>query len=79
MKIGNLDDGPVVDSKERLTELGLSRSSATKVPPGAILLAMYGSIGKMGVAGVPLATNQAVAFCLPSPEIGSRGTVRISV
>lgn len=79
VKIGNLDDGPVVDSKERLTELGLSRSSATKVPPGAILLAMYGSIGKMGVAGVPLATNQAVAFCLPSPEIGSRGTVRISV
>jgi type I restriction enzyme S subunit len=30
---------------------------------------MYGSIGKMGVAGVPMATNQAIAFALPNQDV----------
>jgi len=42
-------------------------SAARWVKPGAVLLAMYGaSIGRLGVAKVPLTTNQAIAFTEPS-------------
>lgn len=37
-------------------------SNAKLVPKGAILIAMYGSIGKLGIAGIECATNQAIAF-----------------
>ena len=30
---------------------------------------MYGSIGKLGIAGINCATNQAIAFCIPDQEI----------
>ena len=32
---------------------------------------MYGSIGKLGLTGIKCATNQAIAFCNPNPEIVS--------
>jgi type I restriction enzyme S subunit len=35
------------------------------VEEGSILLAMYGSIGKLGIAGTRLTTNQAIAFAKP--------------
>ena len=60
--IGDLNDGVVHDSATKITELGLKNSSAKLVEAGSILLAMYGSIGKLGIAGKPLATNQAIAF-----------------
>ncbi len=60
--IGDLSDGVVHDSVTKITELGLKNSSAKLVEAGSILLAMYGSIGKLGIAGKPLATNQAIAF-----------------
>ncbi|HLD10324.1 MAG TPA: restriction endonuclease subunit S [Methylophilaceae bacterium] len=60
--IGDLNDGVVQDSATKITELGLKNSSAKLVEAGSILLAMYGSIGKLGIAGKPLATNQAIAF-----------------
>src|SRR5690606_11599897 len=36
--------------------------SSKLVEEGTLLLAMYGSIGKLGIAGMKLATNQAIAF-----------------
>ena len=60
--IGDLNDGVVHDSATKITKLGLENSSAKLVEAGSILLAMYGSIGKLGIAGNPLATNQAIAF-----------------
>ena len=47
-------------------------SSAKLVPKGTLLLAMYGSIGKLGIAGMPLATNQAIAFALENKEINTK-------
>lgn len=64
--IGDLNDGIVNESATKITDLGLKNSSAKLVEAGAILLAMYGSIGKLGIAGKPLATNQAIAFTNPS-------------
>ena len=50
--IGDLNDGIIKSSTGTITELGLKESSAKKVPIGAILIAMYGSIGKLGIAGI---------------------------
>lgn len=67
--IGDLNDGIVSTTEKSITEDGLANSSAKLVPAGAILIAMYGSIGKMGIAGVPMATNQAIAFALPNHDL----------
>ena len=58
----DLTDGPVSTSTRTITELGLAKSSAKLVPSGTVLVAMYGaSIGRVGIASMPLATNQAIA------------------
>lgn len=66
--IGDLNDGEVQQTEKTITQEGLANSSAKMVPVGALLIAMYGSIGKMGIAKVPMATNQAIAFALPKPD-----------
>ncbi len=60
--IGDLNDGLVTISQKKITKLGLENSSAKIVSIGAVLVAMYGSIGKLGIAGIECATNQAIAF-----------------
>ena len=67
--IGDLNDGLVTASATTITEEGLSNSSAKVVDEGTLLIAMYGSIGKLGVAGMRCATNQAIAFCRPYSDI----------
>lgn len=66
--IGDLNDGKVASTQKSITEEGLANSSAKLVPAGSILIAMYGSIGKMGIADVQMATNQAIAFALPKED-----------
>jgi type I restriction enzyme S subunit len=65
--IGDLSDGPISKTSSFITELGLRESAAKPVPPGSVLLAMYGSIGKLGINSIPLTTNQAIAFTHPAP------------
>lgn len=60
--IADLNDGYIEKAKTNITELGLRESSAKIVPLGAVLIAMYGSIGKLGIANISCATNQAIAF-----------------
>ena len=67
--IGDLNDGVVASTASTITEAGLANSSAKVVGAGTILLGMYGSIGKLGIAAVPMATNQAIACAVPNPEI----------
>ncbi|WP_284453823.1 restriction endonuclease subunit S [Streptomyces sp. MRC013] len=66
--IGDLNDGVVNVTARRITQSGLENSAAKIVPAGSLLLAMYGSIGKMGVAGIDMATNQAIAFAVPRSD-----------
>ena len=63
--IGDLNDGIITETANSITQLGLDESSSKLVPKGTLLIAMYGSIGKLGIAGVDLATNQAIAFATP--------------
>lgn len=63
--IGDLNDGVVNSTQRTISKLGLENSSAKLVEAGTVLIAMYGSIGKLGLAGIPMATNQAIAFTKP--------------
>jgi len=63
--IGDLNDAVVTETAESISADGLAGSSAKLVREGAVLIAMYGSIGKLGIAGIPMATNQAIAFAEP--------------
>ena len=63
--IGDLNDGVVTQAQTYITEEGLFNSSAKLLPPNTLLIAMYGSIGKLGITGIECATNQAIAFCIP--------------
>jgi type I restriction enzyme, S subunit len=65
--IGDLTDGLVIEAQRNITQAGLENSSAKWVRPGSVLMAMYGSIGKLGIAGTELTTNQAIAFTDPRP------------
>ena len=60
--IGDLNDGIVYSSAKKITELGLQNSSAKMIPEGTLLVAMYGSIGKLGITGMECCTNQAIAY-----------------
>lgn len=63
--IGDLNDGMVTETQRTLTPLGIEVSPARLVPAGTVLVAMYGSIGKLGMAGIEMSTNQAIACCQP--------------
>lgn len=60
--IGDLNDGIVTESATKITELGIENSSAKMIPAGTLLVAMYGSIGKLGITGIECCTNQAIAY-----------------
>ena len=60
--IGDLNDGIITTSASKITELGLQNSSAKMIPVGTLLVAMYGSIGKLGITGIECCTNQAIAY-----------------
>ena len=59
----DLNDAIVTKAARSITQSGLENSSAKMLPVGTLLVAMYGSIGKLGITGLPCATNQAMAFC----------------
>lgn len=67
--IGDLNDSVVKETAAKITMRGLSTSSAKVVDAGTVLIAMYGSIGRLGVAGTRMATNQAIAFVNGLPDL----------
>src|SRR5581483_8958846 len=44
-------------------------SSANLLPPGTVLFSSRASLGKVGIASVPLATNQGFANFIPRPGV----------
>lgn len=53
------------NTREYITEEGLSNSSAWIVPSNSLLLSMYATIGETAINAIPLATNQAILAILP--------------
>ena len=70
--IGDLNDGIVNTSQSTISHIGLENSAAKIIEPGAVLIAMYGSIGKLGINAMPCATNQAIAYCHTFERLVSR-------
>ncbi|MET4200748.1 restriction endonuclease subunit S [Bradyrhizobium sp. LA6.12] len=69
VKSGELREGVITDTEEKITERAVKESSAKIVPKGAILLAMYGAtVGRMAFLGINAATNQAVCNIRPDPK-----------
>lgn len=66
VKSGELHQGVVTATEESLTERGLAESSAKLMPPGTVLVAMYGAtVGTIAVLGIRAATNQAICSIQP--------------
>ncbi|MCF7533942.1 restriction endonuclease subunit S [Pseudomonas petrae] len=67
VKTKELQDCPVFDTEERISEEGLQKSSAKLFPRNSVLIAMYGAtIGRLGVLQEESATNQACCAVLPN-------------
>jgi len=62
----------VSSTRERITDAGLSAISASLLPPGTVLFSSRATIGKIGIAAVPLATNQGFANLIPSKAVLSK-------
>src|SRR5579871_6912306 len=43
------------DTRERITTAGINASSAWIVPPGAVLVSMYATVGETAINSVPMA------------------------
>jgi type I restriction enzyme S subunit len=70
VKSGDLPDGPILNTEEEITALGLENSSAKLMPAGTISMALYGAtIGKLGIMTFPAATNQACANVIPDHRL----------
>ena len=52
---------PISDSKEKITNLGLKKSSAKIIPKESVLLTSRASIGYVAIAGKDVTTNQGFA------------------
>ena len=64
LKTGELNNGIVYDSSEKITQKALNECSLPINKIGNVLIAMYGAtIGKLGIVGRELTTNQACCGC----------------
>ncbi|WP_419211118.1 restriction endonuclease subunit S [Maribacter sp. X9] len=72
-KSGELNNGIIdYESKEKITELAIQKSSLRLNKSGDVLIAMYGAtIGKTAILNVEGTTNQAVCACTPFSCISS--------
>ncbi len=59
----------VNDSKMKITEQAIEESSAKKIPKGAVILGTRVGVGKLGIAGSELTTNQDFNSFICSKEI----------
>lgn len=64
LKTGDLNDGLITNTSEKITELACKETSVHLNPAGAVLIAMYGAtIGRLGLLSMESTTNQACCAC----------------
>jgi type I restriction enzyme S subunit len=75
VKSGDIVFRDVYETPERITADGLASSAAKMLPAKTVVVAMYGqgaTRGRCAVLQAPMATNQACAGILPSPDLDER-------
>ncbi|CAA6814356.1 MAG: Type I restriction-modification system, DNA-methyltransferase subunit M (EC / Type I restriction-modification system, specificity subunit S (EC [uncultured Sulfurovum sp.] len=66
---GEVKQGLILNTKNKITQLGLDNSSAKIFPKYTVLIAMYGAtVGQVGILGIEASTNQAVCGLFPNRE-----------
>lgn len=69
VKTGELNNDYIFETEEHITQEAISHSSAKIYPTDTVVIAMYGAtIGKVGILGIPAATNQACACAIVKPS-----------
>ena len=73
-KTKELWDGHLFESEERITAIGLSKSSARVFEAGTLLMAIYGSptVGRLGIVTRPSSCNQAALAMVANPTLASQ-------
>jgi type I restriction-modification system DNA methylase subunit len=61
VSIRELNNNIIYDTNEKISDSGVKNSNVKLLPINTILFAFKLSIGKIGIAGVPLYTNEAIA------------------
>ena len=70
LKTGELNDGYIFDTEEKISQSALKNSSAKIHPQNTVVIAMYGAtIGKVGILKIEAATNQACACAVCNSDI----------
>ncbi|MDT0631952.1 restriction endonuclease subunit S [Rubrivirga litoralis] len=67
--LGKLDGRDIVESERVITEAGFASCSTTLMEPGAVVMSSRAPIGHLGVARVPLCTNQGCKSFVPGPNV----------
>ena len=55
----------VIETSERITGDGMANSAAKLVPKGCTIISARGTVGKLAIAGVPMAFNQSCYGMMP--------------
>jgi type I restriction enzyme, S subunit len=72
IKTGEVDTPLITSAEEHISDAAIAETNCKLFPAGTLLIAMYGqgkTRGKVGMLGIPAATNQACAAILPSQKI----------
>ena len=67
-KTAEVNYSVILDTEEHITQAGLDGSATKMLPPGTLLMAMYGqgvTRGKVGILGIEASCNQACAAMTP--------------
>ena len=70
--LGQLQGSDIDRSARTITKAGYESCSTTLVPAGAVIMSSRAPIGHLGIATIPLCTNQGCKAFVPTPAIETR-------
>ena len=72
-KTGELSDGFLTESAERITDVAIKETSVKVLPAGTVLMAIYAAptVGRLGVLTAPSTFNQACTGMVPLEAFGT--------
>lgn len=74
VKISDMKSMYITDTEEKITELGLKKSSAKLFSSGTFLISIFATLGEVSILDIDAATNQAIAGMIPKYSIDSEYT-----
>lgn len=58
----------ITDTKEKITQEGVINSNVKIIQKGAVVISIYATIGRVGILGENMATNQAIVSIVPNQD-----------